>query len=140
MAKKAGFVWRNRDLNDMQTNIQKALEGQERAVEQILEDIGEQAAEKMQNLIATTPSGIVPGKPDRILTGTMHDAVGSKPVTKKGNYRGVEFGWTEEQIKYFIWQEQGTGSPLNIVPMHALLQTFLEAREELRDRLNQEFK
>lgn len=141
---KGGIVWRNRDLNNLKTEIQKSTKGREVEVERILDDLGRQAADRMQQLIATSPSGIVEGKGDRIQTGTMHDAVDSDPVTKVGNYRGVKFGWTNEQLDYFLAQEYGTGDGIsrnwnNIVPMHALLQVFLETREELRAELNRSF-
>ena len=144
MAKRTGFYWKNKDLNDLSTTIRFNVKGRLNDLDHILEDIGMAAEDRMKELIATTPSGINPGKDNRILTGTMHDAVGFKPVKKGGPVHSVEFGWTREQIKYFIYQEQGTGSGTggyrNIVPMHALLQVFLEAREELRQQLVKEFR
>lgn len=140
MASKRGFYWRNRDIQDMNTSIRrKVTDPQKKALKQMLEDIAETGAEEMREIIRTVESSLVPGKIGRIASGTMIESVGTEPVKVSDDYLSVKWGWTDEQLKYFLWQEDGTGSPLNISPMHALLGSFLTAREELRSRLSKEF-
>lgn len=82
-------------------------------------------ADYIQRFIETVPSGIVPGKPNRVLTGLMRDSIDYDEIKKSGknSYR-LSVGWTGNREKYFLYQEYGTGDRsggmANITPMYAL--------------------
>lgn len=67
--------------------------------------------------------------PGRVASGTMLDAVGSRLIDKAT----AEFGWTQEQIEYFLYQEYGwtnhnlTGNPVQ--GMFAMQDAFDEVKQ-----------
>ena len=63
--------------------------------------------------------------PGRIDTGLMINSVNSRSTTD-GQVSEGEFGWTGEQEKYFLYQEDGTQY---IEAMNALSGAFVIARE-----------
>lgn len=94
-------------------------------------DAGELARDSMRNTIETTPSGLVPGKNNRILTGAMWDAV-DYSVTATGNKFRVKHGWLHSRKKYFLAQELGTG-PVAF-GMYGLTKAQMEAIKLIEDR------
>lgn len=140
-----GVKWRGPDLSRMATSLENHEKVYMNDVQGVLDDVADAAVSQMQQIIATTPSAIVPGKADRIDTGTMHDAVDRDKVQRGRNVRSVRFGWVNEKEDYFIDQEEGTGDKTsggfnNITPMHALRGSFLWARDEVVHELRQRFK
>ena len=72
-------------------------------------DAGELAMNSMKRTIETTPSGLVPGKGNRILTGYMHDSA-TYSVTQSGFKVRVKHGWLYRRKRYFLDQELGQGA------------------------------
>lgn len=72
--------------------------------------VGAKAVESIRHTIATTPSGITPGKPDRNWTGAMSRAADFK-VRQRGNTTEVEWGWfnLRKATQYIVDQEHGGG-------------------------------
>lgn len=75
------------------------------------------------SIVATTPSGIVEDKPNRIWTGHMFKS-GDAKVRAFGDSVAIDFGWFDYK-EYIEWQETGvhpTGKEKPIEPMNALYQ------------------
>lgn len=138
-SKSVGFIFNNRDLNDLRTEINSRGAGGYPVMREVLTDIADEAVGKMIQTIETTPSAFVPGKSNRVDTGTMRDAVQATEIQREGSHISVRFGWTGTKEDYFLWQEQGADNPSaiggRISPMHALLGAFIWAREELVERI-----
>lgn len=94
-------------------------------------DAGELARDSMRNTIETTPSGLAPGKDNRILTGAMWDAA-DYSVTQAGYKVRVRHGWLRSRKKYFLDQELGTGGVA--FGMYGLTKAQQEAINLIRDR------
>ena len=94
-------------------------------------DAGQTARDSMRNTIATTPSGLAPGKPNRILTGRMYDAV-DYSVTQTGNKVRVRHGWIRSRKRYFLDQELGTGGVA--FGMYGLTKAQEEAKNLIENR------
>ncbi len=104
----------------------------------LLKLVGDDAMWFMRRIIETTPSGIVPGKPDRVWTGKMRDAVGYKIENPKRAVYTLVVGWVGPREDYFKWQD--TGNPQRdgqwkIKGMHMIHQGQVYAREGVRDEL-----
>lgn len=81
--------------------------GGRRIIEGILDDAGRQATILGREIIETTPSSIVPGKPDRVDTGLMRDSV-NYMVTHSGRNRyNLYAGWIDGDAGYFELQDVG---------------------------------
>lgn len=104
----------------------------DRALEAGLE-AGEAGRGVIRKTIETTPSGLSPNKPNRILTGHMWDRADYK-VTQVGRTVRVQMGWIDAKAfeSYFKDQEEG----LNGVRfgMHALTKAQIEAKRILKDK------
>lgn len=96
-------------------------------------EAGEAGRDSMRNTIATTPSGLSPGKPNRILTGNMWDKSNYR-VTQAGNTTRVQIGWLgiKAADNYFEAQEYGLGQVE--FGMYALTKAELEAKRVLKDK------
>jgi len=94
-------------------------------------DAGEKARDSMRNTIETTPSGLAPGKPNRILTGAMWDAV-DYSVTQTGYKVRVKHGWLRSRKRYFMDQELGTGGVA--FGMYGITKAQEEAIKLIQDR------
>lgn len=87
-----------------------------------------------QNIIATVPSSLRPGKVGRIWTGAMHDSFDAD-VTQTGNRIRIRLGWLKKKQKYYAVQEYGgMAFGKNIVPMHALAGAQIAAENHLKDK------
>lgn len=95
-----------------------------------LDDLAEDNEDVQRNVIATTPSGLSPGKPDRIWTGDMYEAVSRTPIESGRGRSSVRVGWVKTLEDYFKFQEtgQGMGRPA-IPPMMMRLRGSLAAQE-----------
>ena len=108
--------------------------GQDKIV-RVLNDAGEASVQTMQNVIATTPSALVEGKPNRIWSGKMINSVGYRVLNpSRGMYR-LQTGWIGTEEDYFLWQD--SGEPQNsrewpIKGMMMLFQGYVVARDEVR--------
>lgn len=96
-------------------------------------EAGEAGRDSMRHTIETTPSGLSPGKPNRILTGHMWDRTDYR-VTQAGNTTRVQIGWmnVKNAEKYFEAQEKGLGPVQGA--MHALTKAQMEAQRVLKDK------
>lgn len=107
-------------------------EFQDNALEAGLE-AGEKGRDAMRHSIENTPSGLSPGKPNRILTGNMWDKADYK-VTKTGHTVRVQVGWLgmKKDDHYFEDQEYGLGPVQGA--MNALVHAEIVVRNELKER------
>lgn len=87
-----------------------------------------------QNVIATVPSSLSPGKVGRIWTGAMYSDFDAD-VTQVGNKITIKIGWIKRKQKYYVVQEMG-GSAFgrDIVPMHAIAQAGVAAQDYLNSK------
>ena len=87
-----------------------------------------------QNVIATVPSSLSPGKVGRIWTGAMYGDFDAD-VTQVGNKTIIKIGWLKRKQKYYVVQEMG-GSAFgrDIVPMHAVAQAGVAAQDYLNSK------
>jgi len=87
-----------------------------------------------QNVIATTPSSLSPGKVGRIWTGAMWEDFDAA-VTQRGNKINLRYGWITRKQKYYMVQEHGgTAFGKNITPMHALVAAKVATENYLHDK------
>lgn len=87
-----------------------------------------------QNIIATTPSSLSPGKVGRIWTGAMYEDFDAD-VSQSGNRIRIRLGWLKRKQKYYRVQEYGGQAfGKNIVPMHALAGALIAAENHLKDK------
>lgn len=105
---------------------------QDNALEAGLE-AGEKGMQAMRTTIEHTPSGLSPGKSNRILTGNMWDKTTYK-VSQSGHSVRVQVGWLNVKAadRYFEAQELGLG-PVTF-GMHALTHAEIVVKNELKNR------
>lgn len=120
-----------KQLNNYVENVERNYRY---AVEAMAVDIERDSVEIIKEVIATTPSGIVEGKPDRIWTRAMYDNVKSR-MTKVGNNYQIEYGWfgfvnPDSPGDYVKLQELGGGHVAT--GMHS----FASVRSRVRDVLH----
>lgn len=136
----SGAVWRNRDIEGLRTALNARVDLIRARGEELMERITAEAAEEMQRIIlaSTTPTGdrrVENGGryAGRYVTGEMYnDVLSSVEVSSDGKVITGRFGWLKEWEDYYLYQEGGTGK---IKAMHALLSSFIHAREKLRAEL-----
>lgn len=87
-----------------------------------------------QNVIATVPSSLSPGKIGRIWTGAMYGDFDAD-VSQTGNKITIKIGWIKRKQKYYTVQDKG-GSAFgrDIVPMHAIAQAGVAAQDYLQSK------
>lgn len=117
-----------KNKNDVLVWFEDIVEDHENKVLKRVNEAVKDTAQYMRYHIASTPSSIVPGKPDRIDTGLMWQSVDFEEVVEVGDKHWVaSVGWTDRQEDYFITQEYGGYSAglrrgdKNISPMHMLV-------------------
>jgi hypothetical protein len=125
-------------MNKFTANISGRLEGRSKATA-IRAGIAAQQA--MQNVIATTPSGINPSKPDRIDTGNMYNRVTHSTSFRHQRYT-AKFGWLYNHKQYFITQDQGglAFGKFQVVGMFALAAGVRAARRVMEEDLGKAVK
>lgn len=133
-----GVVWRNNDLNDFTTRAAFYIKEIEREAAQAVDETAKQGAQVMRGFIETRGTGYR-GHQGRVETGEMLAAVGSVTEKTAEGVRG-RFGWGIRQPAedYYRWQEQGftiASSGHDVPPMHALLDAFIQVREDFVRRL-----
>lgn len=128
------FIWKNRDLEDLSTTLRARGAGGARILSEVITDVMDEAVDMMKETIDTTPSGLVPGKPDRNYSGDMREAMNAAPVVRSATKVSGKWGWTKRKEDYFLLQDYGYS---RVPPMHALLNSFVWAREELKQQIDQ---
>lgn len=106
-----------------------------------LDDLSAENVDEQRNVIATTPSGLSPGKPDRIWTGAMYDAVDRTPIRREKGRASVRVGWVKTLEEYFKFQEtgQGMGRP-SIPPMMMRLRGMIAAQDFIQQHFADYFR
>ena len=133
-----GLVWRNGDLNQLATKLSARGKDAERIAEEILDTVVEQAAWDMRNLIETRGTGYN-GHTGRVEQGYMLADVGENQgeIEKSGHTLTGRFGWGVNGgpvEPYYLYQEQGfknSWTGRDVPPMHALLDAFVKARNNM---------
>lgn len=105
-------------------------------------EVASNAGDEMQYIISTTPSSIVPGKPNRIDTGNMIESVEVSDPTSNGDVYSVSFGWIDNWEDYFGVQDKG-GKPVGlfkrgvnrISPMHAIAGAGIQADQQMEEKI-----
>lgn len=84
------------DLSNLANQLNNFVSGIERSYNSGLDkaatEIERKAKETIQEYIRNTPSGITPGKKDRIWTGAMLDNANARK-SRNGNDYTIEYGW-----------------------------------------------
>ena len=113
-------------LNEVEKDLNK------RIMETALQ-AAETGAEHIRDAIRTTPSGLVPGKSNRIWSGHMLERVDSQ-VYKRGDTIVARAGWqnVRSSEKYFKMQDLGLG-PVAF-GMHAITGAQRLMEKELKDK------
>lgn len=143
MANSGGIIWRNKDLNDLRTELGARGAGGREVVDEILEEAGQFGRDKMVEYIETRGTGWQ-GHRGRIESGKMDDSVGWTMLPREGAKGGVRVGWINpaDREQYFLYQEYGFTQPSghDVPPMHALTDAFVETREKVRKDINDAIK
>lgn len=141
-------AFNTRDLDKMVTRLKHSAEVLQSEAERIVREVAEEGADEMRKIISTDTT---PGKAagtwssnwfsatakGRIETGMMLGDVSTAPSKKTARW-----GWAlngGREVDYYMYQENGfthwrTGK--DIPPMHALLGSFLKARESAIRKLD----
>lgn len=128
-----GFQWMNRDLNSMITELNGIPEDIANEAQDLVSEAMNIGAETQRRIIETSGTA-KSGKSGRIETGLMLNSVQSAGADRVGNTIEGKFGWRDPE-EYYMYQDDGFTHYLSgedIVPMHALLQGFVKAREHVR--------
>jgi hypothetical protein len=120
-------------------DIRGFAEDRVNGVEEDLIEVSYEAAEKMQEIIASaesnTPTGLSEGRQGRVKTGAMHDAAGHVDITRGRTQVAARFGYRGEgSADYNYYQDNGFQHATAgrwIEGTHALSQAYMEAREKL---------
>lgn len=114
-------------------------------MDRILEEVIAEAADDMIRILeaATTATGEARAAaggngPGRVDSGTMRDAIRSRVLEKSKDRTVGAWGWLDEVLDYFVYQEQGSGKfNVQFEGMSALQGSFVKARENFRRKLAQ---
>jgi len=120
-----GITWKTGSLNGLIDAVPRMFNSFMDEAEKILEDVLRIGSDLMEGYIQTRG---LSGKAGRIDTGKMLESVGWNMTSSTGVVLSGEFGWTESQELYFLFQEEGTS---RIAPMLALFDAGASVREEL---------
>lgn len=136
-----GIVFRNRDLNNLRTRVLKIPEEMLDVGEELVRETSREGARKMREYIATRGTGYR-GHGGRVETGEMLQNV-RNTAEREGTHVRARWGWLNKQENYFRFQEQGFynwRSESDVEPMHALLDSFIQEREEFIHELLKRLK
>jgi len=135
----SGVTWTVRPLS-LGARYTTQVETTRDELSEMVRGIVDDGADNMRRFIleAVTKTGEArvaagDGVAGRYESGTMYDAVSSTSY-QSGNESVGEFGWLEEVLKYYLYQEQGTS---RIEAMHALQKAFINATEEFQNEVNE---
>ena len=136
--------WRGFDKSEL-TGWVTSIGGDLReTMERIAVEVAAEAAEDMIRILeaAVTDTGLARVEaggngPGRVDSGTMRDAISSKILESERDRVVVGWGWLDEVLDYFLYQEYGPEKyDVNFEAMSALQVSFTKAREEFRRRLS----
>lgn len=119
----------NRRLNAFLSDFGERTLGQ---VETLFDEAAQDGAADIRRSVETTPSGIVPGKPDRIWTGNMRDSVKGEVEVRKDSIK-ASWGWLDvssADAEYIFLQEYG-GERV-ATGMHSLWASFVKQFEKVK--------
>ena len=128
-------------------NLGGWVEAQGKKIKQILdhelEEAIVEAAEDMIRILeaARTPTGEARAAaggngPGRVDTGTMRDAIKSRVLEKTPTRTVGAWGWLDEVLDYFVYQEYGGEHfAVRFAGMDALQGSYINARERFHARL-----
>ena len=132
--------WKGKHMGNLKFALDQQVRAVDTRINRVLQDLESEMVPFMQNIIRTTPSGIVSGKDNRVWSGDMLDALGSEFK----NRVTLNLGWVKEQEEYFAEQDQGTGTRTggwgNVPPMHLLEKSKIEAEQYMITELRRYFK
>ena len=132
--------WKGKHMGNLKCTLDQQVRAVDTRINRILQDLESEMVPFMQNIVNTTPSGIVSGKDNRVWSGDMLDALGSEFK----NRITLNLGWVKEQEEYFAEQDQGTGTRTggwgNVPPMHLLEKSKIEAEQYVITELRRYFK
>ena len=132
--------WKGKHMGNLKFTLDQQVRAVDTRINRILQDLESEMVPFMQNIVNTTPSGIVSGKDNRVWSGDMLDALGSEFK----NRITLNLGWVKEQEEYFAEQDQGTGTRTggwgNVPPMHLLEKSKIEAEQYMITELRRYFK
>jgi len=144
----ARVSWRG-DIRKMAMRIENLPDEMMDMAEEVMEDTVEDGADLMRHYIKTRATDKVrngiPPRDGRTKSWDMHDAV---ETNVKRNRRSIvgKFGWGVAggpDEDYFSYQENGFRhwrSGKDVVPMHALLDAFIQNREQFFARMRSEMR
>ena len=132
------FSWSPPDFDNLKAGVERWGEQLEALVHDALEDATLLGEDRMIEILesAITKTGLERaergGHPGRVETGTMRDAISSGIWPGRNGSREGEWGWLNEVLAYYLFQENGT---IDFTAMSALHGSYIEARELFIDRL-----
>lgn len=130
----------NSEFDRLKKRLSQMSAEAEATLTEIMQDVTQDGEDDVRVSILTTPSGIVPGKPDRVWTGNMMDKVTTKVETKGSKVIG-EYGWldiNDYEEDYIRGQEYG--SQRVAFGMRSLFHSYTVQRERLIARIQEVFK
>lgn len=134
MATRAGVVGRVALRNSLLQFSKRALKTKKQDVQEDALVAAIIAKNTGQNIIATVPSSLRPGKVGRIWTGAMYRDFDAD-VVMVGNKITVKIGWIKRKQKYYAIQEGGGFAfGKSIVPMHAITAATIAADNHLKSK------
>lgn len=131
--------WKGFDITKLEYAVAALLDEIEHDARQIIDDITREAVAEMQKIIESsfTDTGLArqaagQGAPGRTETWDMRDDVARALETDMDGAVVGTWGWVYNLQEYYLRQEYGTEY---IDAMSALQQSYVSAREKLRQRL-----
>lgn len=122
------FKWTSNSPEQLKAELNGRGAGGRAVVQEILQEVTEQAAEDMRTYISTRGTGYK-GHVGRIETRQMLEDVHQEAVKINGSKISQSWGWTQRFEDYYMKQEAGFTQPSGhrVPPMHALLDSFVKA-------------
>lgn len=129
------------------SGLLQRIEGIPLALADVLEEVSnelvETIPEQLRNVVETTPSAIVPNKPNRVWTGYMRDTAGAQVERSSRNYTKISYGWinglngfSDSKGFYVADQEFGnTGRHIWGMDALAKVQATQLKQDEIGDRV-----
>lgn len=136
----ARVVWRNGDLNDMMSRVSIIPERMLDAAADVIGEAINMGADDMRVYIESRGTGY-DGHTGRVDEGYMLGDVAASEVEKTPQKASGAYGWgvTGGPVHpYYVYQENGFRhwrSGADVPPMHALLDSFISAREKFYSRI-----
>lgn len=125
------IVFRNRDLNDLRTRVLKIPETIQDRGEDLVRETSREGAARMREFISVRGTGYR-GHRGRMESGEMLQNV-RNTAEREGTHVRARWGWLSTQKDYYRYQENGFynwRSESDVEPMHALLDSFIQQREQ----------